>query len=177
MTSGLVFGLCVLALSALPSAPAVPVARLDVEAALPTIVVVIQLHSIERQLFVPVCGEDEMGTPILCGGSARLEIHTAAGWSPAKLRTDYGVLGAPPPARLGGRLLEPNGDARFLFLFSRADFDVKTGQRVRIVLDTWSDERSMKAGVTAVPLPSPPFRCPTSGMPTVLYGRPLPGGR
>lgn len=57
-------------------------------------------------------------------------------------------------------VVEPNSGHDFVFVFSKDVFVVHRGQRLRVVFDTWHDERAMNAGVKADKLISPPFDCP-----------------
>lgn len=140
-----------------------PRAQLTVRNVVPQVDVVIELQTAEEQTVVPYCGETEYGIPILCILKAKLEVQTREGWRPAKLRTTYGVLGGPPSGRIAGKLIAPKGKGSFVFAFSRRFFDVEVGQQLRVVLDAWPDEQSMRAGGQPIQLTSPPFECPESG--------------
>jgi hypothetical protein len=123
---------------------------------------VVEIHATDSSVFVPVCGADDFGVPLLCSASTRPEVRAGEGWRPAEPRPTCGILTAGPPARLGGCLIAPGTRHRFYFEFSVADFEISVGDSLRIVVDTWSDEESMKAGARAAALAIPPFQCPLS---------------
>lgn len=139
-----------------PTAVTVSIERIR---AVPQIYVAVAIDAADRQLFVPYCGTSEGGENILCTAGTRLEIQTHGRWIPVKLRTAYGVLGAARLGRAGGRLIESGSRASFLFQFSTHFFDVEPGQRLRVVVDTWADEQSMKSGQVPLSVSSPPFKC------------------
>jgi len=142
---------------------AAPKAQLTVKTVVPQVEVVVEIQSAGQHLVVPVCGETEYGTAILCVPGARLEVQTQEGWRPAKLRTTYGALGGPPGGRIAGRAIAPKSRDSFVFVFSRRFFEVEVGQRLRVSVDAWPDEQSMRSGGQSIQLASPPFECPESG--------------
>ena len=141
------------------------VAEIKVESilAVPQIYVSLRLTTLERQVFVPYCGESEYGEKILCTLGTHLEVQTSQGWRPAKLRTTYGVLGAVRLGHASGSLIGPKDGAPFIFQFSRRFFEVEPGQQLRVIVDVWPDEQSMKTSGRSFQLASPPFQCPDIG--------------
>ena len=139
-----------------------PVAQLDVGSirAIPQVYVDLRLRAPDLEIFVPYCGESEGGGKVLCVAATRLEVETKTGWHPAKLRTTYGVLGALSLDRARGVLIAPKNEASFSFQFSTYFFEVAPGQRLRVVVDAWSNEESMKTGGPSMQFVSPPFKCP-----------------
>jgi hypothetical protein len=136
-------------------------ARLDLGSvrAIPQIYVPVHLFTSDQQLFVPYCGELDAENKLLCtAGAAHLEVYTGKGWQPAKLRTTYGVLGIPPMKQ--GTIIDRRSKATLLFEFSTVFFAVNRGQELRVVVDAWPDEQSMRAGAPSIRLTSPPFECP-----------------
>jgi hypothetical protein len=131
--------------------------------AVPQVYVALRLRTSDQQVFVPYCGESDTGEKILCTLGAHLEVRTSRGWRPAKLRTTYGVLGASSLGRAGGSLIAPRSEASFSFQFSRRFFEVEPGQQLRVVVDAWPDEQSMKMSGRSIQLTSPPFECPQTG--------------
>jgi hypothetical protein len=114
-----------------------------------------------KQLFVPYCEERRSGEKYLCTGAARLEVETRHGWQSVKLRTDDAVLGGfNPKGGAPGKLIPPGGGTTFIFAFSKELFAVEHGQRLRVMVEAWPDEESMKAGDPSIQLASPPFKCP-----------------
>jgi hypothetical protein len=138
--------------------------QLDIVTVLPQVHVVIEVHTADEPIVVPYCGETDLGVPILCfrGSRANLEVQTAQGWQPVKLRTTHGVVGGPPSARFRYRLVPRQSKAYFVFQFSGRWFDVEPGQQLRVVLDAWPDEGAVN-NVRPAGLISPPFECPQSG--------------
>ncbi len=139
-----------------------PAAELEIRGVLAWVNVGLDLHTLEEHLFVPYCGEME-GVPILCMTAVRLEVETKQGWRPAGLRTTYGVLGGTALDRASGKVVAPRTRTSFVFRFSRRFFEVEAGQRLRVVVDAWPDEESMRTGGRRIQLASPPFECPQSG--------------
>lgn len=141
------------------------VAQLEIGSirAVPQVYVSLRLRTSDQQVFVPFCGESESGGKILCALGAHLQVRTSKGWRPAKLRTTYGVLGASLLERAGGSLIPPKSGESFDFQFSRRFFKVEAGQQLRVVVDTWPDEQSMKTPGRSIQLVSPPFECPQTG--------------
>lgn len=140
----------------MPKAATVSIERVR---AVPQIYVAVAIEAADRQLFVPYCGTSEGGENILCTAGTRLEVHTQGRWIPVKLRTTHGVLGAARLGRAGGRRIESGSRATFLFQFSTHFYDVERGQRLRVVVDTWADEQSMKSGQVPLSASSPAFKC------------------
>jgi hypothetical protein len=170
MTRRLMVSLAAAALFAIPlplhaQSDADQTAQLEVESvqAVPQVFVNIQLRVPKQPMFIPYCGEAEGGEKVLCTGATHLEVRTKEGWRPAKLRTTFGVLGALSLQRARGVQIAPKSGASFSFQFSRRFFEVDPGQQLRVVLDAWSDQQSMKAGGRRMQLISPPFDCPEIG--------------
>jgi hypothetical protein len=114
-----------------------------------------------NQLFIPFCEKRQYGDESLCTGTARLEVETGHEWRSAKLRTNDAVLGGfNPKGGAKGILIPPGGGDTFMFEFSKDLFAVERGQRLRVVVDAWPDEESMKANKPSIQLASPPFECP-----------------
>jgi hypothetical protein len=140
-------------------------AQLEVENvhAVPQVYVDIRLRASEKPIFVPYCGESEGGEKVLCTVATHLEVKTKDGWRPAKLRITFGVLGALSLSHARGVQIAPKSSASFSFQFSRRFFEVDSGQQLRVRVDAWSDEQSMKAGRQPTQFISPPFNCPETG--------------
>lgn len=140
-------------------------AQLEVENvhAVPQVFVDLRLRASEQPMFIPYCEESEGGEKILCTVATHLEVKTKDGWRPAKLRTTFGVLGGLSLSHARGIQIAPQSVASFSFQFSRRFFEVDPGQQLRVRVDAWSDEQSMKAGRQGMQLVSPPFNCPETG--------------
>jgi len=139
-------------------------ARITTARAIPQIAVYVELQAGKEQMVVARCGETIARMPILCTSRARLEVQTQKGWKAAKLRTTYGVLGGPPRGQEAGLLVAADERASIAYVFSRRFFEVDSGQMLRVVVDTWPNERSMKDGGPPGQLVSPSFECPESGV-------------
>jgi hypothetical protein len=167
MTNELLFGLAGLVLFGVArpiSADSQPkqAAQLQIRGVLPWINVGLELHTLGEHMFVPYCGEME-GVPILCMTAVRMEVEAKQGWRPANLRTTFGVLGGMTLDRASGKVVAPSTTVFFVFRFSRRFFEVDPGQRLRVVVDAWADEESMRSGGRPTQLSSPAFECPESG--------------
>jgi hypothetical protein len=127
--------------------------------AIPQVYVALQLSASDQQLFVPYCGESE-GTKFLCTVAAHLEIASQHGWRAAKHNTESGVLGGVSLENAVGITFERGKEGVFTFQFSPSFFEVRSGQRLRIIIDAWPDEQSMKRDHAVLHLVSPPFVCP-----------------
>jgi hypothetical protein len=85
----------------------------------------------ERQLLVPYCAEGEGGTETLCNLSIHVEIETREGWHPMKPRLRKVVLGGVPPDNWKFQLIPAGRGRDFFFAFTKDDFAVEHGQRLR----------------------------------------------
>ena len=120
----------------------------------------ISVFSPEKDLLVPYCGEGEGGGESLCNLSIHVEVETREGWRPMKPRFREVVLGGVPPDKWKFRLIPAGRRHDFYFVFTEDDFAVERGQRLRVVVDTWSDEQSMRTRQKPTQLASPAFDCP-----------------
>ena len=125
-----------------------------------TVSVRITVSSPETQLFVPYCGEGESGSEALCNLAIHIEAETRDGWRPMRLRTTDAVLGGAPSDRWKVRQIPAGRRHDFVFAFPKNEFAVERGERLRIVVDAWPDEQSMKTGGAPVRLATAPFECP-----------------
>ena len=127
--------------------------------ALSAIHVPLELMAADTQLFVPYCGEFN-GEKFLCNSAAHLESRTPQGWRPAKLRTTFGVMGALRLDLARWKQIPPRSGSLFIFSFRKRYFIVVREQQLRVVVDAWPDEESMKTGERPIQLTSPPLKCP-----------------
>ena len=70
------------------------------------------------------------------------------------------VLGGVPPDKWKFRLIPAGRRHDFFFALTKDDFAVERGQRLRVVVDAWSDEQSMRSRQQPIQLASPAFDCP-----------------
>jgi len=113
-------------------------------------------------IVVPTCGADEKPPDELCGLAARLEVRSEGGWRAVGFRPGVGaVLGGLPMERWKVRVVPDGATTTFTFWFAtHAGLDLRRGDRLRIAVDTWPDERSMRAGASPTQVRTPEFRCP-----------------
>jgi hypothetical protein len=130
--------------------------------AIPQVYVALQLRA-SAPLFVPYCAEFEGGDKVLCTMATHLEVHTAQGWHRAKLRTTFAVLGGLSLDRAKGDMVPAGTRVTFSYQFSRRYFEVEPGQQLRVVVEAWPDEQSMKTGGKSIEVVSTPFKCPPTG--------------
>ena len=112
--------------------------ELKIRNVLPFVNVVMELSTATQQVVFPYCGEFPR-TPILCVQNVTLEVRTPEGWSAAKLRTRFGVLGGSPS--LGTKALVPGSRTSVAYEFSRRWWEIEVGQELRLVVDVWPDEQ------------------------------------
>jgi hypothetical protein len=119
----------------------------------------------DEDLIVPYCGgggPGEAALESLCGPPTptRLEVQTAKGWRPVGLRTHDAVLGGLSPQVWKARLIPARKGHVFSFSLSKDDFAVESGQRLRLVIDAWPNEQSMRSGGRPIQLTTAAFECP-----------------
>ncbi len=125
-----------------------------------TVTLRVTVFSPDKSLLVPFCGEGEGGTETLCSLSVRVEVQSRAGWRTMRPRQRNVVLGGVPPDKWKVRVISAGGRHDFFFAFTKDDFLVGRGQRLRIVIDTWLDEQSMRSHGQPIQVTSPAFDCP-----------------
>jgi hypothetical protein len=126
----------------------------------PLIVVQVNLHAGDKPVVVPYCGKGSFGANFLCTGMLRLEVETPNGWREAKLRYRETVLGTVRKDRVDFAVIAPDHGLDFEAAFSPEVWSIDRGQRLRLVVDTWGDEQSMRSGQPSAKLRSPVFECP-----------------
>lgn len=139
------------------STPRVDVPRVQL---IRSVSIQIRLFSAEKELVVPYCGEGEAGTESLCNLSIHIEVETRGGWRPMQLRHSDAVMGGIPPDKWKFQIIPAKSWHDFFFAFSKDEFAVERGQRLRVVVTAWADEQSMRTGDHPIHLTSPPFECP-----------------
>jgi len=139
------------------SAPLVSIERVR---SVPQIYVSVKLRSQEKQMFVPFCSKGEGGPPFLCTLGVHLQVQTKSGWRAVSLKTTSGVPGGAVVANASGRVISSNETAVFDFEFSKRFYSVTRGQQLRLIVDVWPDEVSMRKGQNRIQLESEPFECP-----------------
>ena len=120
------------------------------------------ISAAQRDLFVPYCGESG-GTQSLCGPGAptHLEVNTGHAWHAVAFRRHTGaVLGGVPATEWKTQSIPAGSSHDFLIAFPKDDFGLEQGQRLRLVIDTWYDQESLKNGASPIRLVGSSFACP-----------------
>ena len=114
-------------------------------------------NSSEGQVFVPYCGE--LGkSHLLCTLAVHLEIRSAGRWQPVRAKSQESLFGG--LALDNGILLNKGQEESFIYQFDATFFDVARGQELRLLVDSWPDQASMKTGANTVQFRSVPFVMP-----------------
>ncbi len=116
------------------------------------------LYTAGDPLFVPYCGKEESGGEVLCGLGAHLQLWTSKGWRKAEVRN--ATLTGRDPRKAEGRLIPPRSKGSFTLVFSTDAFGIPPGTRLRVVVDAWANEDSMRSGAPPTQVTSPEFLCP-----------------
>ena len=124
-----------------------------------TIIVDVWVHAGAQPLFVPYCGIEESGMEHLCALAARLEVHSPKGWRKAEIR-EGNTLSARDPRKAEVKLVPARSKNWFTFVFNTDVLGIPPGARLRIVVDTWPSEKSLRDGSPPIKVTSPEFLCP-----------------
>lgn len=116
------------------------------------------LATSENPMFVPYCGKTESGEELLCTLAARLEVQTPRGWDKAEVMNAN--LLTKNPRKAEGRLIPPRSKSSFFFHFNPDVYRIPPGTRLRVVVDAWPNENSMRSGAPPIQVTSPEFVCP-----------------
>jgi hypothetical protein len=116
------------------------------------------VYSGEGPLFVPYCGKEESGREDLCTLGAHLEKKTPEGWRRAELRN--GTLSGKDLLHAAVDSIPPRDKRPFTFMFSTDAFGIPPGARLRVVVDAWPNEKSLRVGPPPIQVTSPEFVCP-----------------
>lgn len=117
---------------------------------------VVVRNSTSERVLVPYCGDLE-GTDVLCGLATQVEVHDKGRWRQAK-PSGGGVLGGHPLER--GRTIEAGGERPFVFQFSRDEFEIGAGMKVRLVIDAWHVGETIRAKSPGMQLETGSFDLP-----------------
>ncbi len=117
----------------------------------------VQVNTSQRKWSVPYCQVSGSSPEQLCSGWTRLERKTNSGWRPVELRYKETRLGDLPPKAI---TISPNSGHRFLYVFSKELFAIKTGEQLRVSIAMYADEEAFKRGVEPAWLATPPLECP-----------------
>ena len=114
-------------------------------------------NTTSKLIFVPTCG-DRGGIPFLCSLATHLEVFGGKGWKPANAAKDSPLLGGIPIT--GGIVVKPGDEATFGWEFVTTLFAIPNNAQLRLVLDAWRDETSMKGDKPSDAIPSEDFKIP-----------------
>ncbi len=120
----------------------------------------ITIFSGENALLVPYCSEGEGDIESLCNLAIQIQIESPNGWTRIKPRYPNIVLGGVAADKWKSQLIPAGQSHVFDFGFTKDDFAVQHGQRLRVIVKAWRDEQSMRAQQPPIQLTTAPFECP-----------------
>jgi hypothetical protein len=88
-----------------------------------------------------------------------LEFFDGKKWNRAKPGYPGEVFGV-ETSHWKAAAIPPNGSAIFYLIFSQSFYHVQKGEKLRLIIDFWSTEESMRNGKPDGSLVSPEFVCP-----------------
>lgn len=116
--------------------------------------------AVDRDLVVPFCGESEGGARTLCNLPTRLEVKMSQGWNVVELKHSHRILGGVPVKNWKAQLVRESQGHEFIFMLPMDEFNMESGQELRLIIDTWPDEESMRSGKQPIKLITPEVKCP-----------------
>lgn len=126
----------------------------------PLISVRLEIHADKAALVIPVCGGDDE-THFLCAGAAFLQVSSNGAWRPATVRKGLAAtLGALPKDTWKAHRIEIGNTAYFDFTFSPELLNVQRGQKLRVLVDSWTSEGAIQDRDPDKRLTSPIIDCP-----------------
>ena len=114
----------------------------------------------DKQLVIPVCRETEADGQSLC--IAHLQRLIGGKWKNATARKDMaGVLGFYGKQYWKPLVIAPGKHSSFRYGLDKEFFGIRTGERLRIMLEVWDTSESMASkDAPDSHLVSPVFECP-----------------
>jgi len=122
--------------------------------------VFLSVIAVDQNLTVPFCGENEGGTRLLCSLPTQLEIKTTRGWVSAKVKNNNLILGGAPVDKWEAGLIKKQQYKQFVFMIPIDEFNIEPESELRLVVDAWPDEASMRSGKNPLKLISAVFKIP-----------------
>lgn len=107
-------------------------------------------------LVMPACEPLPEGSESPCW----IEVQAAAAQGWHVVQPKYAKQGMEPMERWTARTILPGGSHDFTYRFIRDEWEVSRGQRIRIVVGAWRDERSMRKEENGFRLKTQAFACP-----------------
>jgi hypothetical protein len=86
-----------------------------------------------------------------------IEVQSGRRWVPASLSYVAGVPGGMPLEQAKVIKVEPGSSANIRVMFLKRDYLLKSGQLVRLRVDTWPTEEAMRAKNPPLTLLTSPF--------------------
>ena len=120
----------------------------------------VDIRSSENNICLAYAGLTEDGTEILYYNSIHLETDTGKGWKNVAYKWPEIKLGYLPSHLIKVKTLSSSCRHKFVIQFNKSLYLVTRGQKLRVIIDTWTDEESMRVGKPSIPLISDSFRCP-----------------
>jgi len=122
----------------------------------------IAVRAKDAPIVIPTCGSNaESDEHHFCGLASRLQVHTAKGWRPVTVRKGLaGELGGIAKDKWTPLRISPGETAYFSLTIDPSFLDVRTGDQLRVELDTWSTEAAMRTTEPEKKLTSPSLKCP-----------------
>jgi hypothetical protein len=122
----------------------------------------IEVRAKDAPMVLPTCGSDtESDEHHVCGLASHLQVRTDKGWRPVSVRKGLaGVLGGIAKDKWAPLLIAQGDTAYFTLTIDPSFLDVRTGDQLRVELDTWPNEAAMRITEPEKKLTSPTFICP-----------------
>jgi hypothetical protein len=117
----------------------------------------VDVHSGDKEILIPYCGIKESEKLYLCNLAYRIEVKASEGW-PLGKNFVFDTGGRPPDKWKIKHI--PAGDWEPFYLqINLGMFNVYKGQTLRVIIDTWRDERSLRTGKNAIKLTTNEIQC------------------
>ena len=117
--------------------------------------VALDIQAGDTPLVIPVCGTD---VELLCG--AKLEVLSSQRWVSAPTPRDGPILGGFSVDRAKASVVQPHSSTRFVYQFAKHVFELSKGQQLRVVVNAWPDEVTMRANGPSIRIEGPTFQLP-----------------
>lgn len=158
LSSSLIAFLAAASQGGLGKSPSTPHVEVDARA-YQSVRIQITVFSGQSELLVPHCTERK-GDEFLCDLAIQIQVESPNGWTRIKPRYPNVVLGGVAADKWKSQPIPAGQSHVFYFWFSKDDFAVQHGQRLRVIVKAWRDEQSMRAQQPPIQLTTAPFECP-----------------
>ena len=110
----------------------------------PLISVKLEVRAKGAALVIPICGGDQE-THSLCAGAATLQVFSHGAWRTVRVRKGLAAtLGMLPKDTWKAQRIDVGDTAYFDFTYSPELLDVQRGERLRVVVSSWTSEAAMR---------------------------------